>query len=163
MLEACGSTSSSSSSLSFLRLFWEKLLVDMFYDSKRWMLYGQATSWKLEDAIQLFYVGNEGGGVPGSSVPSPPTTNEQINSTTDQTSKYVCPALCLCLWRVGNCSSIVSSLTLVLQLAQWIWKSCGSWNIWTIWGWSPPSSTCYKGSSLWWCNVVWVCIFSVLA
>ncbi|XP_022157079.1 plant UBX domain-containing protein 7 [Momordica charantia] len=47
----------------------------------------QATSWKLEDAIQLFYVGNEGGGgVPGSSVPSPPTTNEQINSTTDQTS-----------------------------------------------------------------------------
>lgn len=50
---------------------------------------GQATSWKLEDAIQLFYVGNEGG-VPGSSVPSPPTTNEQINSSTDQTSKYVC-------------------------------------------------------------------------
>lgn len=46
----------------------------------------QATSWKLEDAIQLFYVGNEGGVTGPPSVPSPPTTNEQINSSTDQTS-----------------------------------------------------------------------------
>lgn len=54
------------------------------------MLCGQATSWKLEDAIQLFYVGNEGGVAGPTSVPSPPTTNEQINSSTDQASKYVC-------------------------------------------------------------------------
>ncbi|KAG6601647.1 Plant UBX domain-containing protein 7 [Cucurbita argyrosperma subsp. argyrosperma] len=46
----------------------------------------QATSWKLEDAIQLFYVGNEGGVAVPPPVPSPPTTNEQINSSTDQTS-----------------------------------------------------------------------------
>ncbi|KAI3431172.1 UBX domain-containing protein [Psidium guajava] len=31
----------------------------------------QATSWKLEEAIQLFYVGNEGGGIGGQSNPSP--------------------------------------------------------------------------------------------
>ncbi|KAJ4972614.1 hypothetical protein NE237_005788 [Protea cynaroides] len=31
----------------------------------------QATSWKLEEAIQLFYVGNEGGGFPSSSYSSP--------------------------------------------------------------------------------------------
>ncbi|XP_043715864.1 plant UBX domain-containing protein 7-like isoform X2 [Telopea speciosissima] len=31
----------------------------------------QATSWKLEEAIQLFYVGNEGGGLPSSSYSSP--------------------------------------------------------------------------------------------
>ncbi|XP_058090460.1 plant UBX domain-containing protein 7-like isoform X2 [Magnolia sinica] len=34
----------------------------------------QATSWKLEEAIQLFYVGNEGGGLASSSL-SPPTEN----------------------------------------------------------------------------------------
>ena len=61
------------------------------------MLYGQATSWKLEDAIQLFYVGNEGGVAVPPPVPSPPTTNEQINSSTDQTSEYVCkPFVCVC-------------------------------------------------------------------
>ncbi|XP_043696187.1 plant UBX domain-containing protein 7-like [Telopea speciosissima] len=31
----------------------------------------QATSWKLEEAIQLFYVGNDGGGLPPSSYSSP--------------------------------------------------------------------------------------------
>ncbi|KAJ4961060.1 hypothetical protein NE237_020970 [Protea cynaroides] len=31
----------------------------------------QATSWKLEEAIQLFYLGNEGGGLPSSSYSSP--------------------------------------------------------------------------------------------
>uniref|UniRef100_A0A0A0KSQ2 Uncharacterized protein n=1 Tax=Cucumis sativus TaxID=3659 RepID=A0A0A0KSQ2_CUCSA len=46
----------------------------------------QATSWKLEDAIQLFYVGNEGGVVGPPPVPSPPSTNEQINSSTDHIS-----------------------------------------------------------------------------
>lgn len=35
----------------------------------------QATSWKLEEAIQLFYVGNEGSGLASSSVSSPPTEN----------------------------------------------------------------------------------------
>ncbi|KAG7030533.1 Plant UBX domain-containing protein 7, partial [Cucurbita argyrosperma subsp. argyrosperma] len=48
-------------------------------------LFLQATSWKLEDAIQLFYVGNEGGAAGPPSIPSPPTTNEQINSSTGQT------------------------------------------------------------------------------
>ncbi|XP_056165900.1 plant UBX domain-containing protein 7 isoform X5 [Syzygium oleosum] len=31
----------------------------------------QATSWKLEEAIQLFYIGNESGGIGGQSNPSP--------------------------------------------------------------------------------------------
>ncbi|KAJ6324230.1 hypothetical protein OIU76_011519 [Salix suchowensis] len=34
----------------------------------------QATSWKLEDAIQLFYVGNEGGAVASASHPPPTET-----------------------------------------------------------------------------------------
>lgn len=35
----------------------------------------QATSWKLEEAIQLFYIGNEGGGIASSSLASSPTEN----------------------------------------------------------------------------------------
>lgn len=31
----------------------------------------QATNWKLEEAIQLFYVGNEGGGAASSSYSAP--------------------------------------------------------------------------------------------
>ncbi|MQM15781.1 hypothetical protein Taro_048731 [Colocasia esculenta] len=31
----------------------------------------QATSWKLEDAVQLFYVGSEGGGP--APIPAPPS------------------------------------------------------------------------------------------
>lgn len=36
----------------------------------------QATGWKLDDAVQLFYVGNEGGGVESSFLP------RQNNGTT---------------------------------------------------------------------------------
>lgn len=41
----------------------------------------QATGWKLEEALQLFYVGNEGGGLATSSFPPPPTgsPSEQEN------------------------------------------------------------------------------------
>lgn len=41
----------------------------------------QATNWKLEDAIQLFYVGNEGGGggVAGSTSHPPPPTETWPN------------------------------------------------------------------------------------
>ncbi|XP_015894280.1 plant UBX domain-containing protein 7 isoform X2 [Ziziphus jujuba] len=44
----------------------------------------QATSWKLEEAIQLFYVGNEGGAVAASPSQSPPTEN--FDALADQTS-----------------------------------------------------------------------------
>ncbi|KAG6759445.1 hypothetical protein POTOM_035923 [Populus tomentosa] len=38
----------------------------------------QATSWKLEDAIQLFYVGNEGGAVASASHPPPTETWPEV-------------------------------------------------------------------------------------
>lgn len=76
------------------------------------MLHGQATSWKLEDAIQLFYVGNEAGVAGPPSVPSPPRTNEQINSSTDHTSKYVYKPFG-CLFLPHYWSSIISFLTFV--------------------------------------------------
>lgn len=47
---------------------------------------GQATSWKLEEAIQLFYVGNDGGTVVASSS-SPP--RENISPPSDEGSRYV--------------------------------------------------------------------------
>ncbi|KAF5939658.1 hypothetical protein HYC85_023917 [Camellia sinensis] len=40
------------------------------------ILWVQATSWKLEEAIQLFYIGNEGGTV-ASSIYSPPLENDR--------------------------------------------------------------------------------------
>ena len=48
----------------------------------------QATSWKLEEAIQLFYIGSEGGTVVGgSSSQFPPTEN--IEALAEQTARYV--------------------------------------------------------------------------
>ena len=38
----------------------------------------QATGWKLEDAIQLFYVGNEGGAVASASHPPPTETWPEV-------------------------------------------------------------------------------------
>jgi len=48
-------------------------------------LWAQATSWKLEEAIQLFYVGNEGG-VMSSSSHLPP--EENATPLADQSSRY---------------------------------------------------------------------------
>ena len=45
----------------------------------------QATNWKLEEAIQLFYVGNEGGTALSSPYP-PPLENDAL---VDQSSGYV--------------------------------------------------------------------------
>lgn len=44
-------------------------------------LWEQATSWKLEDAIQLFFVGNEGGPVVA---PSQSPAAENVNTLADQ-------------------------------------------------------------------------------
>nr|XP_043626798.1 plant UBX domain-containing protein 7-like [Erigeron canadensis] len=38
----------------------------------------QATSWKLDDAIQLFYVGNEGATAAASSASAPPLENDEL-------------------------------------------------------------------------------------
>lgn len=45
----------------------------------------QATSWNLEDAIQLFYVGNEGGAVASSSYFPP---EENATPLVDKSSRY---------------------------------------------------------------------------
>lgn len=39
--------------------------------------YQQATSWKLDEAIQLFYIGNEGGMLP-SGTDTLPESNDQV-------------------------------------------------------------------------------------
>ena len=44
-------------------------------------LWEQATSWKLEEAIQLFFVGNEGGLV---AAPSQSPAAENVNTLADQ-------------------------------------------------------------------------------
>lgn len=41
-------------------------------------MYIQATSWKLEEAIQLFYVGHDGGAVAASSAYVPPLENDGL-------------------------------------------------------------------------------------
>lgn len=46
-------------------------------------LHKQATGWQLEEAIQLFYVGNEAGSIAAA---QPPTEN--IENLADQTSGY---------------------------------------------------------------------------
>lgn len=50
------------------------------------ILWVQATSWKLEEAIQLFYVGNESG-VAASSSHFPPLKNERPD--VDESLEYV--------------------------------------------------------------------------
>lgn len=47
------------------------------------MLHNQATSWKLEDAIQLYFIGNEGGAVPSTANSTP--TEDVV---TDQSVRY---------------------------------------------------------------------------
>lgn len=51
--------------------------------TKSGKLQKQATSWNLEEAIQLFYIGNESGPV-ASSPYSPPI--EEVSATADQSS-----------------------------------------------------------------------------
>lgn len=47
-----------------------------FLGAKVWILVReQATGWKLEEAIQLFYVGHEGAAVAPPTSHSPPTEN----------------------------------------------------------------------------------------
>ncbi|KAM6546660.1 hypothetical protein CsatB_027396 [Cannabis sativa] len=48
----------------------------------------QATSWKLEEAIQLFYIGNEGGGTVGGSSSQIPAA-ENIEALAEQTSRMI--------------------------------------------------------------------------
>ncbi|PON82187.1 UBX domain-containing protein [Trema orientale] len=51
----------------------------------------QATSWKLEEAIQLFYIGSDGGGpVVGSSSQTPSTEN--FDALAEQTSRMIRPS-----------------------------------------------------------------------
>jgi hypothetical protein len=47
-------------------------------------LWEQATSWKLEEAIQLFFVGNDGGPVVTS---SQPPAAENVNFSADQNTR----------------------------------------------------------------------------
>ena len=61
----------------------------------------QATSWKLEEAIQLFYVGHEGlGPVAAGSAPIEPP-REGFDALPEQTSMYVrfvCVCACVCFF-----------------------------------------------------------------
>ncbi|KAL5554127.1 hypothetical protein UlMin_041528 [Ulmus minor] len=73
---------SSSDQQSMVSSFLE-IAVGQTADTARQFL--QATSWKLDEAIQLFYVGNEGGTIVGSSSQTPPIEN--FDALADQTAR----------------------------------------------------------------------------
>ena len=67
-----------------LYFLFPSLLLFIPDETQWWNVCGkQATSWKLDEAIQLFYVGNEGG-VVASASESP--TVENVDSLVDQNS-----------------------------------------------------------------------------
>lgn len=75
MEEVLSATDKQSMVTSFL-----EIAVGQSADTARQFL--QATSWKLEEALQLFYVGNEGGAMPASSE----APNEDVITMPDQSS-----------------------------------------------------------------------------
>lgn len=68
------------------------------------ILYNQATGWKLEEAIQLFYVGNEAG-IMAEAAPLP---TENIDQLAEQASGYFIFFACLCVIGVCFCFSCLT-------------------------------------------------------
>ncbi|XP_023760569.1 plant UBX domain-containing protein 7 [Lactuca sativa] len=72
-----GGVLSATDQQNMVSLFLE-IAVGQTADTARQFL--QATSWKLEEAIQLFYIGNEGGAAASSSPYVPPVENDGLLS-----------------------------------------------------------------------------------
>lgn len=113
----------------------------------------QATSWKLDEALQLFYVGNEGGPVASVSH-SPPADN--ANTLAEENTGWVgmCfnfDAFCHQIHWFNLFLYLCNILNNLIQCIERPWK----WKCWTRWwGGSAASFTCCEGYSLWWFNVL---------